>query len=353
MLQRITAILILGFLVLSIGSIPSLLLDAIVVREYTYPSKKVHQETVSAIGKFQNNHYREIYIESPIIAESVSVSVGDRVEKGAVLATIDTNLTKNVLQNSISIKMQSPQKGWDIQKMEEAAQVYGVSGQALSELFKQKETSLAGVDDYEKIVVPSKIYAPISGVVTAVNLTDHVLTQSAEPVVAIAENTTMKVLFEVAENDIQYVSTGDTVFITTDASAGQTYTGVVTKIYPSAELSKYDESSQTIVKVEVIIENPDGNIKAGFSANGKIAIGSSKNILTIPYETIMQDEKNQEYVFIWENGKAIRRNIKTGLESTYYVEVIDGLSESDKVILEPEDIREREIVRLKGETHGS
>lgn len=352
MIKRIVALCILGLMVLSIGSIPSLLLKSIPEREYTYPREQVYQKTISAIGKFQDNYYREIYIESPIIADQVNVSVGDRVNKGDVIASIDTELTKNVLQSSVSVKMQSVGQNWDEEKMGKVAQAYGLSDKMLSELLGN-DSGVSAVNDYDKQVVPLKIYAPISGVVTAMNLSDHVLTQSNKPIAAIAENTTMKVLLEVSENDIQYVEEGSIVNITTEAAINHNYTGKITKIYPSTEQTEYGDTQETVVKVEVLIDNPDGNVKSGFSAKGKICVEEAKTIVTIPYEAILQDEQNQEYVYVWKDGRAARQDITTGLELTYSVEVLQGLNGEEKVILEPSGILEKEVVRLRGEYYVS
>ena len=61
-------------------------------------------------------------------------------------------------------------------------------------------------------------------------------------------------------------------------------------------------------------------------------------IITVPYEAIRQDEENQEYVYIYKDGKAYRRNIITGTELREETEVCTGLEVGECVILQPDKV---------------
>jgi len=61
------------------------------------------------------------------------------------------------------------------------------------------------------------------------------------------------------------------------------------------------------------------------------------NVLTLPYEAIIQDNMNREAVYVVENGKIEKRIIKTGYEMTNSVEVTSGLLEGSAVVISPDD----------------
>ena len=59
----------------------------------------------------------------------------------------------------------------------------------------------------------------------------------------------------------------------------------------------------------------------------------------------MQDETNTEYVLVAENGCAVRRNVRTGYELDDAVELAEGCRAGERVILNPEGIRENARIR--------
>ena len=73
-------------------------------------------------------------------------------------------------------------------------------------------------------------------------------------------------------------------------------------------------------------------MKPGYTVSGVIKDQDPQSALIIPYEAIQQDELNQEYVYVYESGRAVRRNIVTGQELSWGVAVDMGLSEEDAVI---------------------
>ena len=64
----------------------------------------------------------------------------------------------------------------------------------------------------------------------------------------------------------------------------------------------------------------------------EITTGARRNMLTVPYEAVRQDERNVEYVYLAQGSRAVRRNIVTGVELLEGVEVKEGLAAGDLVI---------------------
>jgi multidrug efflux pump subunit AcrA (membrane-fusion protein) len=57
----------------------------------------------------------------------------------------------------------------------------------------------------------------------------------------------------------------------------------------------------------------------------------------VPFESILQDDNGQEYVFAFKNGRAIRQNITTGDEYDTGVEVLTGITAGETIIDDPPD----------------
>lgn len=146
--------------------------------------------------------------------------------------------------------------------------------------------------------------------------------------------------FTLGKYDIQTVKVGMPATISyTDF----TYEGEVSYISAHATTSTDivssmmgGSSTQTSnsVAAQVKINNPDENLIVGFDAKVSILTASKKNVLSIPVESITIDE-GKMYVFIYDSDKgiAVRREVEVGISSDEYYEVIKGLTENERVIL--------------------
>ena len=339
----LAAVTVLTFLV---GTTPARVLQSVPKKNCTYPQQETYQEVVLAQGVLQSRQMREMYLTSPVITETLNVSVGDWVEKGQLIARIDTQTTKAVLSNAIQTQSSiSSLSGDSADQLEKIISAYGFSGSSLSQALEEQQSTLSSVDSYETQVIPTQVRAPISGVVTQIGLAEGVLTQSSIPVVTIADTSSFLAVVQVGEEDIGKVSVGDAVLISGSGLGDQTYRGTVQKIYPAAE--KETEESVPQVGVEILIEEADSLLKDGFTVEAQILSGEPENMTSLPYEAILQDENNREYVFIFQDGRAWRKNITTGREMLYTTEVF-GLTGEEVVLLDPQGLTDGQRVLTSG-----
>ncbi|HJV21485.1 MAG TPA: hypothetical protein VJ570_02260, partial [Holophagaceae bacterium] len=105
-------------------------------------------------------------------------------------------------------------------------------------------------------------------------------------------------------------------------------------------------------KVKVRIKNPPITIKPGLSAQADIFTGSRPNALAIPYQSLVSREiklkpgesfkagqpREEEGVWLFKEGKAEFKAVKTGLLGDMKVEVTEGLQGGEKVITGPQRV---------------
>ena len=97
--------------------------------------------------------------------------------------------------------------------------------------------------------------------------------------------------------------------------------------------------------VKILLDDQDElKILPGMSVRADIYTQSASETLAVPIQALLFDEENeseeektedQPYVFIAEDGKAVRREVKTGISSDSDQEILEGLSEGDVVITGP------------------
>lgn len=331
-------------LVLAVGSFgmaaaaPLATLRAIPSVSCVTPLRMTYEKRINADGTIEAANVKEVYLETPVIALSVNVAVGDVVQKDQVLAVIDTKLTKSVLEQSIPSSVLTKnlpidQQSADLMGLYAALQGAGLAGDSLEELAQTYGASADGISAMNNyIYVPETITAPMDGVVTEVGVKSNVLSRTAKPVMTISDTGSFIAMVTVGESYISDIQVGDRATIKGTGFSTKEYAGHVSKIYPVARRTTSGTAQETVVDIELTIENPDPDLKSGFTARAEILTDTKRDMLTVPYEAIRQDEGNVEYVYVVENSKAVRRDITTGLELIEGVEVVEGLRE-DEILL--------------------
>lgn len=168
---------------------------------------------------------------------------------------------------------------------------------------------------------------------------------SGEIVADAAGDMTVSVL--ISENDISKVKVGQEAVITGNAFPDREYTGKVKSIAPTAVKYTSGTVSATAVQTIINLEDCDKDIRAGYTAKAEIFTSEPSSIAVLPYEAIKADSEGNEYVFVYENGTAVRRDVVTGLETGDGVEIVSGLSSEDRVILAMGEPENGEFVVIK------
>jgi HlyD family secretion protein len=198
-----------------------------------------------------------------------------------------------------------------------------ISDQLIS--IKQKQLSL---DQQNTEMEKRTLYAPISGTVLAVNVTEgQEVTDNTSDLVTISCLSTLEVTVPVDELDILKVKMGQTARITSDAVSGKTFTAKVTEIAGEGTVT----SGVSTFDVVLTLDDP-GDLKAGMNVNAEILIESKSDVLTLPLAAITE-RGNKKYVKLHGNdSKTTLTEVEVGLSTENAVEITSGLKEGDVVV---------------------
>lgn len=353
--KRIVALLLAAGSFGAAAAVPEVVIKYIPSVTCITPQPMLYEKRINVSGTIEAINKKEVYLETPVIANSVNVSVGDYVKKDQILATIDTQLTKSILKESIpsqdliNLFSDDLQQASNLTNLYSAFQssVFGADIGSLEDLVTSAYGSIAEpITPNPYIYVPEIIQAPMDGVVTSVELENDVLSRTAKPLITIADTNSYVAMVTVGESYSSDIQIGDQAIITGTGFSDKHYEGYISKIYPVARKTSGVAVPETVVDVEITIDNPDESLKSGFTARAEIITNSRRNMLTIPYEAIQQDENNIEYVYIVQDSKAIRKDIETGLELLEGVEVTNGLEENELLVSNASAVKTGVRVRL-------
>ena len=170
------------------------------------------------------------------------------------------------------------------------------------------------------------ICADFDGIVTECSVVPGATVAEGTRLLTLENSNEIKVSFKASKQDIQKLELGQKADITI---GGNTYQGEVQKINRMAEKN---ESNTPMVGVEVHITNPDDKIILGMDAKLTIYTKNSTNALLVPVEAINGD-RDGDFLYVAENGMVVRKPVTCGISSDTYIEILDGITENDQIIV--------------------
>ena len=335
---------------------------------YVTPNHKTYENIVNCNGNIQAVQVKSISVDAPFVPSEVRVAVGDRVEAGELLITVDQErsrqlslptlqMLQNYTENTLDTLIPSPEVDASAIDWVALASAYGLSATVTGgpeQYGRQLQGFLSDMGipaTAELLTVPTvtgNIVAPMAGIVTDVTVQKNTAASAGKSLITLTDDTHYKVMAAVSESDIAKVRIGDSANIR-GVGFAKTYTGEVVKIYPTARKMISGTTTETVVDVEILLNDPDNKLKPGFTAKVEIIGGDDYDLLTVPYEAIRQDENNDEYVYVYENGKIKKSLVVTGKELTNEVQILDGLDSKSIVVFNPGDIKQEGVmIHIKG-----
>lgn len=295
--------------------------------------------------------------------DEIFVDYNSHVEKGQLLAQIDTSLFKAQLQQAeanINNAKATLQKNkalldYDTKTYHRYKNLYErnlVSKNDLDEAESAYKSDLAQVSAARASIMQAeanyatasanmgytKIVSPVKGIVISkeVEVGQTVAASFQTPTLfTVAEDLTkMQIETSVSEADIGKVAVGQDVNYTLDGYPDLVFTGKVSQV----RLSPTTESNVVTYTVIIEVENNEGKLLPGMTANVSIITGKKEDILTVPNValkfTVAGNTQKYDKKGIWINkkGKPVRINIETGVSDDNYTEIIsDKIKEGDLV----------------------
>ena len=185
----------------------------------------------------------------------------------------------------------------------------------------------------------SYIRAPFAGYIAERNLDTGAYVSSATAststmsrgIMSLHDIDTVRVLIEVVERDIPRVKIGQQAELRAEAYPDRIFEGTVTRI-----VQALNRATRTMT-VEIDLPNRDRRLKGGMFARVEVLVGTHLQALQIPIDAVSRLEESQ-YVYIVEEGKARRVDIEVGAQQGSYIEITNGLTGDEEIIVSGKDL---------------
>jgi multidrug efflux pump subunit AcrA (membrane-fusion protein) len=187
-------------------------------------------------------------------------------------------------------------------------------------------------DDFLKTV----ILAPFDGTVVSVGVKKNdvlsAMDYSSNTAVQLVDTSQIKFQGSVDEIDILKIKTGQKAMISVDAIPDKIFTGTVSFISPYGTA---DTSNVVKFNVTIQLDPTDVELKGGLTSTADIAISNVSNVLLVPLSAVTTTTAGS-FVTVTNlaTGQTEKRKVTLGTQNLQFAEVLSGLEEGDKVIVE-------------------
>jgi len=297
------------------------------------------------------------YEESPIYARTNGYlvrwykDIGSRVEKGELLAKIDTPEVDQELNQTRAARLQILAQ-MDLAKIsadrwENLRKTDSVSAQEADQYvsgYEQSKANLAAADAnvrrLEQLEGFKDVYAPFSGVLTRRNVDPGALINAGA---GVGTGTAGRELFDLARVDplrvytsvpqayAPYIKVGAKTAVTLQEFPGEKFFG---KVVRTAEA--IDPATRTLL-TEVDVPNKDGRLLPGSFGEVHFAVSSGVNKVTIPVNAMLFRAEGPRVAVVGPGGKVQLRPINIGRDYGTTLEILGGVSPTDQVVINPAD----------------
>jgi RND family efflux transporter MFP subunit len=271
--------------------------------------------------------YEEVNLapSTPGRVDKIYVEVGDRVQKGQNLFLMDrTQYYANKIQLANLEK--------DLARLDTLLKVGSVREQLYDQTKAQYEVMKTNVEFMEENTL---LEAPFTGIITGRYLEEGELYSGAPgmsgkaAVVTLMQINPVKIIVSISEQYFPLIKNGMKVRLTADVYPDKTFEGTIFRVHPTI-----DAMSRSF-RAEVRINNGSELLRPGMFARAYIDMGEVETMV-VPSSTVMlQEGTNERYVFVVENGTAVRKPVTIGQRFDDRFEIAAGeLKEGDILVTE-------------------
>ena len=256
--------------------------------------------------------------------DEVLVTDGDHVKKGTILARIediDYTIALDRAKAAYNLAKDDLARDKEIFKK-------GVIPSATLDINRTKmQTTKADYDNARLMLSRTVITSPMDGVIKHLDAKVGLQLSVGDPIAEIIEIDRLKAIIGIPESDVTAVRKLDTVNITIQALDDK-------KILAEKHfLSPAPETKARLYNLELKIDNPENEIFTGMFVRADIIKKQIENSISIPFYSVISRNDDQ-YVYIEQDGLAVKREVSLGIMENWMVEAKKGLTQGDKLIVE-------------------
>jgi RND family efflux transporter MFP subunit len=331
------------------------------------------RNSITLTAEFEPFYEVDVMAKEAGYIRHLLVDIGDRVQQGQLLATLEIpELQADLVKAKSDVQTASAERAvarGDLQRAQAGAQIAQLSYSRIQDVSKKEpglvplqevdvahshnleadaqvsaaqqhvqaaesryQSAVAGLAHEAALVEYTRIVAPFRGVVTQRYASEGSMIQAgissqtqAMPVVKVSQNDLLRLMLPVPEENVSSIHNGQHVTVLVPA-LNRTFDGTVTRFADRVQMS-----TRTMT-AEVDVKNPQLTLIPGMYAQVTLGTAEAKDANAVPPGAVDGTGDNQR-LFIVDNDGVVRvRKAVTGIQSPQYIQILSGANSGDVVI---------------------
>ena len=258
------------------------------------------------------------------VIEKIDFEEGDEITKGKRLVDISTKEHRLKLKIAIT---DSNLADINIKRDEKLAAQNLIPNAQLDQTKTRAESASLNKELAEISLNKSLISSPLKGTIKTRHIKVGEFVRKGDKLVEILDIDRILVKVNIPEQEILSIQVGQNVEVALYIMEKKTFLGRVKNIGLEAD------SSNRTFPVEILVDNKERQLRAGMLARATFTKSVDQDQIVIPRHTVLERDQGR-VVYVFEDGKAFRRDITIGLSQLDQVQVVQGLNKGELIVVE-------------------
>ncbi|GAB3995309.1 efflux RND transporter periplasmic adaptor subunit [Spirosoma daeguense] len=289
-----------------------------VVNGFVVITKQLQEDIVSS-GSLLAAEQVDIYPEISARITQLNIQEGQPVAKGALLVKLFDADLRAQLQK---LQAQADNARRTEERNKQLLARGGISQQEYDIVTTNLQSSLADIELVKANLQRTEIRAPFSGIIGLRNVSPGAVVSPNTLIARLQQVSSLKLDFSIPEKYGPYVRNGSAISFLVDGSNQQSQ-GVVYAVEPGVE-----EQTRNL-RIRARVNNASARFRPGTFARVTLTIQNQQSLVVPTQAVIPQTRTNQ--VIVVKNGKAVFKDVKTGLRTAGSIQILSGLAAGDTV----------------------
>jgi membrane fusion protein (multidrug efflux system) len=295
----------------------------VAVRALTIEPRKI-EDALLLPGRILALQEAQLGAQRPGQVVEIVADKGQTVEAGQVLLRIDSRLWEAARKRA-AIEVRDAEK--DLKRWKELEKSGAVSASDYEGIQRRQESAEIALEEAEVMASQCEVRAPFAGVIVERGVEVGDYANEGQAVLSVIRLDRVKVAFDVPEQDVSSLKPGQAKKFTLTALPGREFTGEVT--FVSSQAGRDSNS----FAAELEAENADGTLKAGMIAQVALVRQEREGAMLVPLAAIVP-RKGEHYVFVVENGRAVRKRVLLGALIGHEAVLESGVAAGERIVVE-------------------
>ncbi len=290
------------------------------------PQMRQIRDQISAVANLRPVDSVELMTEASGRVVELNLKPGQPVQQGEVLLRLDDRQARADLA-VLKARLSDARRQYDRARSLRANN--SVSQSQVDELQTSVAVAAAELEAAKVRLENHRIEAPFAGVIGLSNISLGAFLQAGTSITTLDSSGQLELNFSVPERFVGQVKVGQPVSAVSPAFPDQLFEGQLVEL-----ATRISELSRTLA-VRALIDNPDGQLRPGQFMSASLTL-QQREALVVPEQAVMV-RGDEKYVFLAEDGLARRVPVQIGNRMPGWVEIKEGLSLEDSVVVTGQD----------------